>query len=360
MSDHEETIDGDAIEEEPGGVRTSGSAVVAAPAPPPAAPSVTAQVSAAELGQRLQVITEAMDNEMVVGTDYGVIPGTDKPALFKPGAEKLSVLFELNIQVRNLKTWGPGDHLTVESLATVFHVPSGAQLGSGEGLCSTREKKYGKRRQDRLCPECGEHHLKRSKYPPRDEPEAAPGWYCFEKVGGCGTNFPHADPRIIDQVIGDVENPDMPDTWNTVVKMAAKRAKVDAVLAVTGASALFTQDVEDTATAPGATSSLEPADEEQRARLNAALVWFLPEPEAKRVWGEIKGAFDGNLYGPVVEAVVAPIKARRDIEEDAVRTEEEANEDAEAQEKSGETGEEARAKAAAAKAGQKRKGGKKK
>lgn len=355
MNDHDETIDGDAIEEEAGGVRTSGTTMVAAPAPPPAAPSVTAQVSADELGQRLQVITEAMDNEMKVGTDYGVIPGTDKPALFKPGAEKLSVLFELDIQVRNVKAWGPGEHLTVESQAIVYHVPSGARLGSGEGLCSTREKKYGKRRQDRFCPECGEHHIKRSKYPPKGEPEAEPGWYCFEKVGGCGSNFPAEDPRIKDQVIGEIENPDMADTWNTVVKMAAKRAKVDAVLAVTGASALFTQDVEDAAGAPGSADVLPPADEEQRARLNAALIWLLPEPEAKRVWGEIKGGFNGDLYGPVVEAVVAPIKARRDIEEDAASTDAEAEADEKAQEVSGKSGDEQRAEAAAKKAGQKRK-----
>jgi hypothetical protein len=354
MSDehHDEPIEVDATEEE---VRTSGAtAVIASPAPPAAAPSVAAQVGAAELGQRLQTITEAMDSEMKVGTDYGVIPGTDKPALFKPGAEKLSVLFELDIQVRNVKTWGPGAHLTVESQAIVYHVPSGARLGSGEGLCTTHEKKYGKRKQDRLCPECGEHHIKRSKFPPREEPDAAPGWYCYEKVGGCGSNFVYDEPRIKDQVIGEIENPDMADTWNTVVKMAAKRAKVDAVLAVTGASALFTQDVEDSAEAPGNAGQLEPADEEQRARLNAALRYLLPEPEAKRVWGEIKTVFDGDLYGPVVEAVIAPIKARKDIEDDVAATNEEAELDAKAQEESGESAEEKREKAAAKKAGQKR------
>lgn len=345
-------IEVDAQEEE---IRTSGgTAVIAAPAAPPAAPSVAAQVGAAELGQRLKTITEAMDNEMKVGTDYGVIPGTDKPALFKPGAEKLSVLFELNIQVRNIKTWGPGDHLTVESQALVYHVPSGAQLGTGEGLCTTREKKYGKRKQDRLCPECGEHHIKRSKFPPREHPDEDPGWYCYEKVGGCGSNFAYDEPRIKDQVIGEIDNPDMPDTWNTVVKMAAKRAKVDAVLAVTGASALFTQDVEDAAEAPGNVGQLEPADEEQRARLNAALKYLLPEAEAKRVWGEVKAALGGDLYGPVVEAVIAPIKARKDIEDDVAATDEEAKADEAAQEQSGESAEERREKEAASKAGKKR------
>jgi hypothetical protein len=47
------------------------------------------------------------------------------------------------------------------------------------------------------------------------------------------------------QEVGEIENPDLPDLWNTVLKMAEKRARVDAVLAVTGASALFTQDAED-------------------------------------------------------------------------------------------------------------------
>jgi hypothetical protein len=42
-----------------------------------------------------------------------------------------------------------------------------------------------------------------------------------------------------------VANPDLPDTHNTVLKMSNKRALVAAVLNVTAASEIFTQDVAD-------------------------------------------------------------------------------------------------------------------
>jgi hypothetical protein len=42
-----------------------------------------------------------------------------------------------------------------------------------------------------------------------------------------------------------MENPDLADQWNTVIKMACKRALVAGALNATGASDVFTQDVED-------------------------------------------------------------------------------------------------------------------
>jgi hypothetical protein len=170
------------------------------------------------------------------GVDYGRIPGVDKPTLLKPGAEKLGVLFQLDIQLANEQSWGPGDHLTVVSRATVYHAPTGARLGYGEGLCTTREKKYGKRKQERTCPVCGVAAIIKGKV------EYGGGWVCFKKKNGCGAKFRDDDPVITGQEVGEVENPDLPDTWNTVLKMAEKRARVDAVLAVTGATARFTQD----------------------------------------------------------------------------------------------------------------------
>jgi hypothetical protein len=209
--------------------------------PPAPAYAVTPNVNAGELVARLNVIREASETAMKDGVDYGRIPGVDKPTLLKPGAEKLGVLFQLDIQLANEQSWGPGDHLTVVSRATVYHAPTGARLGYGEGLCTTREKKYGKRKQERTCPACGVAAIIKGKQ------EYGGGWVCFKKKNGCGAKFRDDDPVITGQEVGEVENPDLPDTWNTVLKMAEKRARVDAVLAVTGASALFTQDAEDLA-----------------------------------------------------------------------------------------------------------------
>lgn len=200
---------------------------------------VTPAAEASELVARLDVIRDAMNNAMTEGVDYGVIPGTQKPTLMKPGAEKLNVLFQLDIQLANEQTHGPGDHLTVTSRAVVFHAPTGKRLGYGEGLCTTREKKYAKRQGERVCPECQKPAIIKGKA------EYGGGFLCWAKKDGCGAKFDDTDPRITGQSVGEVENPDLPDLWNTVLKMAEKRARVDAVLAVTGASALFTQDVED-------------------------------------------------------------------------------------------------------------------
>ena len=209
--------------------------------------AVTPDVSAGDLVRRLDVIRDAMTNAMQDDVDYGVIPGTDKPTLLKPGAEKLSVLFQLDVQLENEKTWLPGDHLVVSSKATVFHAPSGARLGYGEGLCSTREAKYAFRNANRKCPACGAEAIIKGKA------EYGGGWVCFKKKNGCGAKFADDDAAITNQAVGQIDNPALPDLWNTVVKMAEKRARVDAVLAVTGASALFTQDAEPVPAEPTST-----------------------------------------------------------------------------------------------------------
>jgi hypothetical protein len=256
----EPAIDGTAVEEKEEGNAVVGQQLVRAEG---AALTVAPAVEAEELVTRLQTIRQAADTAMTKGVDYGEIPGTDKPALLKPGAEKLAVLFQLDVQIDSVKTWGPGDHLTVESKAIVYHAPTGLRLGYGEGICSSREKKYAKRRRDLECPECGKAAVLKSKHPKPGE-----AFFCWRKKDGCGANFDAGDERLTSQKVGEMENPELPDTWNTVVKMAEKRARVDAVLNVTAASALFTQDIEEgvAAAAPAAA----PAPEVDPLQVNAA------------------------------------------------------------------------------------------
>lgn len=222
--------------------------------------AVTPQVPAAELVARLDVIRDAMKHAMEKDVDYGVIPGTgNKPTLLKPGAEKLGALFQLDVQIDNEKIWHDNGHLTVISRATVFHQPTGTRLGSGEGICTSREQKYAFRDEQRACPQCGDAAIIKGKA------EYGGGWLCFKKKGGCGAKFPDGDASIESQKVGKVPNDNLADTYNTVDKMASKRARIDAVLAVTGASAIFTQDVEDAATdKPAATSEPVPASAEAK------------------------------------------------------------------------------------------------
>jgi hypothetical protein len=232
----EEVIDATVVSEEDKHERELSQALVPHNA---VALSVTPQIKADELVERLAVIRDAMENSMVEGVDYGVIPGTAKPTLLKPGAEKLGVLFQLDVQIVNEQAPGPGDHLTVTSKATAYHAPTGTRVGYGEGLCTTRERKYAYRNQQRTCPTCNVAAIIKGKA------EYGGGWVCFKKKGGCGAKFADGAAEIESQTVGEIDNPDLPDLWNTAIKMGEKRARVDVILAVTGASALFTQDAED-------------------------------------------------------------------------------------------------------------------
>jgi ribosomal protein L37AE/L43A len=275
--------------------------------------AVTPAVTAEDLVARLEVIKDAARTAMTENVDYGKVPGTDKDTLLKPGAEKLGVLFQLDIQLDNEKVWGPGDHLTVLSHATVFHAPTGSRLGYGEGVCSTREKKYARRKADRVCPNCGKTAIIKGKA------EYGGGWVCFKKKDGCGSKFAEDDPQIVAQPAGEVENPDLPDVWNTVVKMAEKRARVDAVLAVTGASALFTQDAEDSLS-PSETAQEPVTVPSEHGRViskeatpfaSRALTRILGGDQdlARKTWGEIKEKCGGIMPQDVGAALVVVANA---------------------------------------------------
>ena len=132
-----------------------------------------------------------------------------------------------------------GAHLTVLSKCTLYHIPTGNRMGSGMGSCSTKESKYAYRQAKRVCPACGKDAIVRGK------PEYGGGWLCFKKKDGCGSKFAENDALITSQPVGRVPNPDLHDVHNTILKMANKRALVAAVLNVTAASDLLTQDLED-------------------------------------------------------------------------------------------------------------------
>jgi hypothetical protein len=187
-------------------------------------------------------IKAVMKQAMEDGVHFGTIPGTPKPTLFKPGAEKLCLLFRLDPQYLSTETF-QGEHLMVKSVCTLWHIPSGQRFGSGEGSCSTRESKYAWRFSKRACPACSTEAIGKSK------PEFGGGWYCNKKAGGCGQSFKPGSEgaRAIEgqREVGKIVNPDLADQYNTVLKMANKRALVAAVLNCTAASDVFTQDLED-------------------------------------------------------------------------------------------------------------------
>lgn len=197
-------------------------------------------LSATVIKHQIQVIQEVMRDAMVKDTHYGVIPGCgDKPTLLKPGAEKLCLTFRLAPTYTVIKTDLPNGHREYEVRCTLTHIPTQSVYGEGVGTCSTMESKYHYRQAERVCPNCGKATIIKGRA------EFGGGWLCFGKKGGCGSKFGDFDETIMGQVAGRVDNPDLADVYNTVLKMSKKRAHVDAVLTATAASDIFAQDLED-------------------------------------------------------------------------------------------------------------------
>jgi len=208
-------------------------------------------ISVQEVLQAYQAKKELIDGIMKSNVDYGIIPGTTKPCLLKAGAEKLTSFFGLSTKFFDVSITEDftGKEHDGEPL---FFYRRACELWRGdrfiaraEGSCNSWEKKYRYRSAERVCPECGKPTIKKSKFPPREDPDAQPGFYCYGKIGGCDAQFAANDPAITAQELGQVKNPDTAEIANTVLKMADKRALVAVTLIATGMSEYFTQDMED-------------------------------------------------------------------------------------------------------------------
>lgn len=216
------------------------------------------QLATAQVGLTRDILNKALDERnligeyvskaMVNGTDYGVIPGTgEKKTLLKPGAEKLVELFRctakftFDSKIEDFAT--PLFHYSIR--CRIIHRESGMVIAEGVGSANSKEAKWRWRDASPKCPSCGAEAIKKSKFPPRDNPQGVPGWYCFGKIGGCGAQFDHDDDSIAGQKVGRIENDDICTQTNTILKQAKKRSLVDAALALSRCSDLFTQDMDD-------------------------------------------------------------------------------------------------------------------
>lgn len=204
----------------------------------------------AEAQRAYQAMKEFVTSVMKEGTDYGVIPGTekkdgkpDKKTLFKPGAEKLARFFGLSVRfeiTKEIEQWDDENaFFYYRHKCILSRISDGAIIAEGEGSCNSHEKKYRWRNAERICPSCGQPAIIKGKE------EFGGGWLCWKKNGGCGAKFQDGNREIESQEVGKIENPDIADVANTVLKQSKKRAFVDGVLLASNASEYFTQDVED-------------------------------------------------------------------------------------------------------------------
>lgn len=157
----------------------------------------------AEIRKRTHMIQEVMRGVMKENTHYGVIPGTPKPSLWKPGAELLCMTFRLAPLIESRVVSDDPDNewsyhaakrdgsivegtcigfFEVESTCTIIG-PGGETLSRCSARCNNRESKY--------------------------------------------RSLPLFEIR------------------NTILKMSEKRAFLSATLMATGASDIFTQDLDD-------------------------------------------------------------------------------------------------------------------
>lgn len=185
-------------------------------------------------------IQEVMKVAMKVDEHFGVIPGTKKPSLLKPGAEKLCLTFRFAPEYEVLPSSRFDDAFIIYDIrCKLIHIPTGALVGTGLGSCNSREEKYRWRTSARKCPECQAETIIKGK------DEFGGGWLCYKKKGGCGAKFEADDARITEQKEGRILNDNPWDQANTIEKMGCKRSLVAAVLNATAASDIFTQDLED-------------------------------------------------------------------------------------------------------------------
>jgi hypothetical protein len=143
-------------------------------------------MSIQQVAQTMQKITQfqkVIQQTLRQNHDYGIVPGTDKPTLLKPGAEKILMMMGLRSEFEIVDSTRDFEDGFFQYQVRCKLFKGELLITEGLGSCNTKERKYAKK-----------------------------------------------DPFSID---------------NTVLKMAKKRALIDATLLVASLSDIFTQDLED-------------------------------------------------------------------------------------------------------------------
>ena len=168
--------------------------------------------------KRFQALVQ---HELIENLDYGIIPGTPRPTLLKPGAEKIAKLLGLSDSydiVAQVEDWDkPLFYYQVK--CRLESISSGILISQGLGSCNSMEARYRYR------------WVAKNKLPEGIQIDTLPKKYQKTETGGF--------------YVYRIDNDDIYTLVNTILKMAKKRALVDATLSAGRLSNIFTQDIED-------------------------------------------------------------------------------------------------------------------
>lgn len=223
------------------------------------------------LKAQLETVKVIRREVLAENIDFGVIPGTNKPTLLKPGAEKiLNVLrlrpkYEVLDKELNMET----GFILYRYRCVVVEIDTGLEIGESIGSCNSFEKKY----RYRWMPAhevpsnldlselvsrtsaveefdfavskketAGKYGKPESYWQQFEEAIAAGTAQAFQKSTNSGKQY---KAWRIETTVYQVPNPEIWDQLNTIDKMAQKRALVSAVLQAANVSDYFTVDIED-------------------------------------------------------------------------------------------------------------------
>ncbi len=233
-------------------------------------------LTAVEVRSHVNLIQQVMEAVMKKDTHYGVIPGCKQPSLYKAGSEVLLTTFRIAVipEVHDLST---ADEIRYRVTAKGVHQLTNVVVGCGIGECSSSEDKY-----------------KWRNAVSSEEFNATPETHRRIKYGKTYTaNQVRTHPA---------------DLANTVLKMAKKRAQIDLTLTATGASDIFTQDIEDLPDELKPESSIAlPIDPAIKAALEKEITEVTSKDSLTELWKKIvkvcndakdKAAYD-DLKGKV-------------------------------------------------------------
>lgn len=181
-------------------------------------------LTASDVREHVNLIQQVMKSVMIKDTHYGVIPGCDKPSLYKAGSEVLLTTFRISVDPEIIDK-STDDEISYEIKVRGIHQATGIIVGVGIGSCSSSEEKYKWR--SAVCDE---------EWEETPESRRRVKW---SKAWNDKTRKKDIVKKV-KQVRAEIA-----DQRNTVLKMAKKRAQIDMTLTATGASDIFTQDIED-------------------------------------------------------------------------------------------------------------------